>query len=181
MVTKIVATKSSFIRALCYVLLQFYSYFVASGKQVLGQQCQESNDLIKSAFCFNESYNRDMPPYLNTTPLEISVSATFQDIVSINDDECTVTLDMILDITWQEPRLELISSAPTWNGEATGSKWIFLGRKQLNNLWRPELDIVNVKKFEINNVLEKQEYAVLFDSKHIMIGLHVQVTSMLQY
>jgi hypothetical protein len=147
---------------------------MARGKLVLGIQCQEKNDLIKSGFCLGESYNRDMPPFLNSTPLEISVAATFQSIASINDDDRTVTFDMFLEITWIEPRLEIIYNTSNWYDQGA-DRWIFFGTKQLENLWRPDLDIVNAKKFEIKNILENQEYAILSDSKRIMYGFTAQL------
>ena len=138
-------------------------------------QCQDETTSIKLPFCLIPGYLKEVPPLINDKPLNVSVFVKFDDIIEVNDNDCTVTFNAELDISWLEPRLKIIRNVSTWNDEDTDFMWTNLDSELSKNVWKPDLDVANVKKFEIKKVLKRQNGLGLYGDKRIWYAFSVQV------
>ena len=128
------------------------------------------NDL---PFCVQKDYRKDVAPLTNK-PLNISIMVQFDDIIEVNDKDATVTFKVVLSISWTDRRLNLIHNSSSWNDDS--NKWARLSVKCLNYLWIPDMNIPNIKEFNIQNILKRQGAFTLYEDKRLWYEFPVQIT-----
>ena len=109
-------------------------------------ECQDVNMRNNVPFCLDSDYRKNILPSTNI-PMNITVFAKVKDIIEVNDDQATVTLTTFLGISWIESRMKLIPNASSWifDDDTKWGKWSHLNPKWLDYLWRPDVDIINLK------------------------------------
>ena len=138
--------------------------------------CENETNSTTLPFCLKESYRKEYPPFINNTPLNVSVIVVFDDIVEVSDDEYTVTFNGILALSWIDTRLQILHNSTSWEDIDEGDFYSPLNVKFLEHVWRPDLDIPNVKTFEIKKVLDTQRQFGMFRNKRISYDFPVQIT-----
>ena len=145
-----------------------------NGKEFKNLKCTGHKVTDDLPFYVLQNYSKDVLPVLNT-PMNISVLVNIKDIVEVNDVHATVTFSMILGITWIEPRLQLVLNSSTWI-DYYGEKWAQLKPRILDNLWTPDIDIINIKSFKIGNIFQEQSALDLNDEKRFWYEFQVDIT-----
>lgn len=148
---------------------------VQGTKEVPKLQCENQTRPPEHAFCLSEGYDKHSPPHIHKSTVNVTVVVSFDDIVEVNDDDCTVTFDIDLAISWIEPRLKIIPDFSTWHQNGNKMR-TFVPSDNLELLWVPDLDIPNIKKFEIRNVLKEQSEVEIMGNKRIWYSFRVQIT-----
>ena len=101
---------------LIFLLLNFISLIKSvPGIIVPNLMCQNGNDSHILPFCILDDYEKNLPPVINDKPLEVSIIVMFDDIVEINDENYEVTFNVVLEISWVEPRLVILNNSSNWN------------------------------------------------------------------
>ena len=158
------------------VVFSIHFCYVTSGNVDAELQCQEISNAIKPAFCLPEDYDKYTPPFINDIPVHVELVITFDDIIDVNDDDCTITFNIKFDMSWIEPRLNVLLNGSTWKYRDTPETQTFLPVKYLDSIWKPDIDINNLEKFEIRGVLGKQGEFGLYENKRVWYGFPVQIT-----
>ena len=158
------------------IFLGYLSHSYVLGKVPEELRCNNRKGPMTSPFCLAEGYDKNVPPPHKEIPVDVAINVGFDDIVEINDAECTITFNILLNMGWLEPRLEILHNASTWNYGGTNEMLTSLGNNVLNHIWKPDLDIGDVKKFEIRHILEKQGFVGLTKTKRLWVSMPVQIT-----
>ena len=162
---------------LIILLLHFISLIISvPGTTVSNLMCQNGNDTHILPFCILDDYDKNLPPVINDKPLEVSIIVMFDDIVEINDENYEVTFNVVLEISWVEPRLVILSNSTNWNGGSLDTKSTSQSSELLKYIWKPDIDIPNLKKFHIKKVFEKQGQINIYKNKRISYDFPVQIT-----
>ena len=75
-----------------------------------------------------------------------------------------------------EPRFNILLNASTWNYRDSPEMQTFLPIKYMDNIWKPDIDINNLKKFQIRKVLGRQGEFGLYYNKRIWYACPAQIT-----
>ena len=136
--------------------------------------CGSKNFIEELPFCLKKDYKKDMPPSIDSS-LDVFVDESFQTIEEVNDAESTITLTLQLGLAWAEPRMEIIYNSSAWHDDDL--IWTDLNLRHLKNLWKPDIDIRNVKEFKINELFDKQGSLTLYGNKRMMyyFPLHLKL------
>ena len=146
------------------------------GEIVPHLMCQNGNDSHILPFCILDSYEKNLPPVINDKPLEVSIIVMFDDIVEINDENYEVTFNVVLEISWVEPRLVILNASKNWNDVSLDTKSTSQSPKLLEYIWKPDIDIPNLKKFHIKKVFDRQGQINIYNNKRISYDFPVQIT-----
>ena len=158
------------------ILVIYYTKSVESGKLFTEFQCRNNMSSPLNSFCVMDNYDTNMPPLVNDTAVEVSLSVTFDDIVSISDNDCTVTFHARLDLSWVDHRLIVVPQSSRWIHPGTDQMYTFLESESLNVLWKPDLDIINLERFDVRELLDRQGEIGLLGNKRIWYVFPVQIT-----
>lgn len=157
------------------LLFSILMIFPIEGSSPSNSRCNQISHLTYDwPFCLMSGYNKDILPKRNTS-MNISVLAHLIDVTEVNDNEETVTLSMLLAVSWVEPRIELIYNSSAWSLD--GKEAFHSSMHWLDYIWKPDLDMLNVKKFKIRQIMgAKQGYLMLSSDKRFWYEIPVEVT-----
>ena len=128
--------------------------FPVYGDQLYNLSCYDRSALKNDLpFCLMPDYNKQMLPVTNTA-MDISVLVYLNDVIEVNDSESTVTLIMLLAVSWIDPRLKLINDSSSWTHDGRSAS--HSSTHWLNYIWRPDIDMLNVKQFRIRHIMDEQ-------------------------
>ena len=139
-------------------------------------ECQDRSSATGLPLCLEYLYKKEVPPFVNDAPVDVSIVVRFDEIIEVNDVSCTVTFNVYLVISWLEPRFKILYNASTWNSRGTDHMWTNLNVHLLDHIWKPDHDIANVKKFEIRKVFERLGGLKLYEDKRLVYDVNVQIT-----
>lgn len=86
-----------------------------------------SNSVLASESCAVTDYQKGQRPGIPGEPTKIRLGLTIVDVTSISDLDQTVSIDAVLNIRWQDPRL----------ASATGCRF------QMDQVWHPDIQLLN--------------------------------------
>ena len=156
----------------------FSSIFPVYGSVAPNIRCDAPNHWKNDLpFCLSSGYNKEILPQKNS-PVNISVLAHLIDVIEINDNDETVTLCMLLAVSWIDPGIELILNSTAWSAELGGGKEAsHYSKYWLDYIWKPDLDMLNVKKFQIRQIMgEEQGFLRVTSDKRFWYEFPVEVT-----
>jgi hypothetical protein len=144
------------------------------GGKLTDFSCHENGDLNKDLpFCLDTDYNKEILPVSNNS-MNVSVLVHLIDVTEVNDSEETITLIMLLAVSWIDPRLKLNTSSSAWISAGEQSKYSSMD--WLNYIWKPDLDMLNVKRFKVREIIESQGSLTLYSNKRFWYEIPVEVT-----
>ena len=159
------------------ILLIIYNTSSVETRKIISElQCRNNKNFTLHPFCLMKDYDKNRPPIVNETAVNVSIVASFDDIIAVNDDDCTITFNLELEMSWIEPRLIIMSESSSWKQSSTDEWYTFLSKASLDSIWKPDLDIPNVRKFDIRGVLDRQGEIGLLENKRIWYAFPVQIT-----
>ena len=162
---------------LIFLLLNFISLLIlVPGLMLPNLMCKNGNDSDILPFCIRDDYKKNLPPVIDEKPLDVSIIVMFDDIVEINDESYEVTFNVVLEISWIEPRLVVLNNSTNWNGGSSHIKSTSQSPKLLEYIWKPDIDIPNLKKFHIKKVFDRQGQINIYNNKRISYDFPVQIT-----
>ena len=154
---------------------RIFSYLLLFGNISSSNVSGTLND-IKPTFCMKEkavcipnNYSKyDLPNEGATT---VSLGVKIIDIPKIDDNDFIVTLDVYFSILWTEPRLVINEEKFQ---KILGARYkIPVEKSFLNELWLPDVEILNLKNLETKDVftkLENQWLTAKFEIGHEVAG-----------
>ena len=107
--------------------------------------------------------------------VEVNIVAKIDDVLYVNDHEQTVKLAMLLSLSWIDYRLQLMENSSQWEKDDDDYLWTLLDLKYLDLLWTPDLDILNIKDFNIKEMFHTQGYLVLYGDKRLWYEFPVEI------
>ena len=138
--------------------------------------CKNLTHLEELPCCIEPGYDKSIGPLFDI-PLNINVFVEILDVIEVNDNENTVTFSMNLNIYWIESRIKLNIRSPDWLlFNYTSEKTLLLNSIWLDFLWKPQLDIINIKKFQTRHLVEEQNRLILHGNKMLSYHLPVEAT-----
>ena len=137
-------------------------------------KCSKTKVNNTTPFCLMPDYKKDVLPTTNS-PMNVTIITQINDIVKVNDNDHKLTLAMTLSTTWIEPRLHISSQSTAWV-EDQPVRWTTLPINVLDLIWKPGLDIVNVKEFKINKILQTTGFLDVYEDKRLWYEIPVEVT-----
>ena len=95
---------------------------------------------FKDIFCIPDNYDKLLRPNESLVQIEMEIHIT--EVISINDQDFTTTMMLILEANWEEPRLK-----------SNSTKTIPLELSIKDDIWIPTLYIPNMKNFKTEKIL----------------------------
>ena len=137
--------------------------------------CNDSNYSRNDLpFCLSKEYSKEILPSRNL-PINISVLAHLIDVIEVNDNEETVTLCMLLAVSWVDQGIELVHNSTAWSPD--GKEAFHYSMYWLDHIWKPDLDMLNVKKFNIRQIMgAEQGFLTLSRDKRFWYEVPVEIT-----
>jgi hypothetical protein len=140
------------------------------------EQLKGSTNLSDSgSFCLPNTYRKDIRPDTES-PLEIFVHLDILDILHINDYDKTITMKLRMSISWTENRLQILSNSSEWISGSGDERWTRLNSLWMQNIWTPEVEIVNMKEFKASYFLNRFSYLDLYESKTFWYNFPAEIT-----
>ncbi len=137
-VGKMVATGA----VLFLLSLYFSKNFVKCALSGQKQSCDDTNICGQIEAATN--YSKITPPTFGH-PCVVEVVFDVKQILEVDGTHFTVSLDMVIDFKWQEPRL-------SWPGSFEP-----IDTSVLDHIWTPDIYIQNLKTIRTNGLLSKFE------------------------
>ena len=100
--------------------------------------CQDVNEFKKVVLCTTDSHYNARKPANEQIPLVVGNTVNFFNVDSVNEDDQSITINLVFAIYWNDTRVFLK------NGNGTESHDI--GFDMANNLFKPQLKIKNTKE-----------------------------------
>ena len=98
-------------------------------------------------WCLPKDYQKLESPRPDS-PVDVDINVEILDILSVNDEEFSITMSMYFSVMWQESRI--------WtNNSLQPEDWYPVSLEFLNDLWIPNVFIYNLKSFQNVAVLKK--------------------------
>lgn len=121
-----------------------------------------------SSSCFNiltfSKSNKSLPSKCDA--LKVSVILLFEDVVDVDDKHQSVKFKMSIEVGWIEPRLQIIDNSSLWIQDHD-LRFAKISASWLHYLWVPDFDVLYLKSFQINHVLEPEGSLEIFPDKNI--------------
>ena len=95
---------------------------------------------FKDIFCVPANYDKLLRPNESLVQIEMEIHIT--EVISINDQDFTTSLMLILEANWEEPRIK-----------SNSTKTIPLELSIRDDIWIPDLYIPNMKNFKTEKIL----------------------------
>ena len=167
------------------VISVFTSFFiiktcVVKSSSIENKTLPSKDDDRLSAWSLPASYDNNMEPwtYRNQSNLDLPWNYDFIfsiiEIEKVDDKERTVYLSMYFIIKWLEPRIIINESAPDWY-DHTKSNWSFVPIDYRDRFWYPDLDIHQMKKFEIKRVFKDMASLKVNKTKWLRYSARVDI------
>lgn len=133
------------------VLLVFLNYCISVTHQTT-QVLKDNHEiecpggtLLSSRICIPQGYRKGEPP---NKPVEIRTSLSIEHIREIDDRQMTITLEISPILSWVDNR---IITNLTVEEKRFGA---ILNNVALQDLWKPDLRIDNMRSFQIHSIIE---------------------------
>ena len=129
-------------------------------------------------FCVIQGYDKSVfkdDKNDESEPLNVNIVVVIEEVMEINDHEKTVKLEAVLSLSWIDSRLQLNENSPKWEG-GDGYKWTHLPLEWLDWIWKPDIDITNIKDFNIKGIVKPQGWIQLYGDKRIWYEIPVEIT-----
>ena len=132
-------------------------------------------------FYLPKSYNKDkIPVAKNDGPINITVFVEINSIDELSDTDSSVTLNIKFRLSWVDNRLILNHSSSIWTiyGPEKELHYANIDPRLYDYIWRPDFDIVNLRKLDILDKNREEHYRILkvSNGKRLWYEISSQVT-----
>ena len=119
--------------------------------------CKKDRDFAR---CINPEYEKDIGPWRYrhltnlTLPWYLHYYFTIFDVLEVDDQKQTISLDMYMKIKWLEPRLSINTSSGIWNERAIkldGEDYVSIPLEDMKHFWIPDLEISWLELYRTQN------------------------------
>lgn len=126
--------------------------------------CDDTNQTFSEfPVCLPLNYNKDIVPPTDDKPVHINVDMWIFEVSKIDDHELTMTFELYLDLTWKEERLLINNSASSW-----GPEGVLGSVSYVHSLWKPDVQILNLKEFRKRNIVGEVGGIIFFQDKRVL-------------
>ena len=129
-------------------------------------------------FCVIQGYDKSVfkdDKNDESGPLNVSIVVVISEVMEINDHEKTVKLEAVLSLSWIDSRLQLNENSSKWE-ELDDYKLTYLPLEWLDWIWKPDIDIPNIKDFNIKGIFKDHSWVTLHGDKRIWYEIPVEIT-----
>ena len=125
----------------CFIIIHFQNISVVTSSKA----CFRS-------LCIPSGYNKQIKPPLkeNETNNIIYIDFNFVHVLNVHEQEDAITLKSSIYITWEEPRITILSNATSEDFK----HWGILPKEFKDHLWLPDVYIYNVLRIGKYNFLD---------------------------
>ena len=144
--------------------------------------CKKDRDFAR---CINPEYEKHIGPWRYrhltnlTLPWYIHYYFTIFDVLEVDDQKQTISLDMYMKIKWLEPRLSINTSSGIWNERAIkldGEDYVSIPLEDMKHFWIPDLEIAWLELYRTQNVLRETASFRTSENKLLRYIARVKVT-----
>ena len=123
------------------VITTFLSCIIIYFRNVNVVTSTSSNTCFRS-ICIPSGYNKNIKPPLKNETNVISVDFNFVQVLNVDENEDAITLKSSIYITWEEPRITILSNATREDVKY----WGIMPKKFKDHLWLPDAYIYHVHR-----------------------------------
>ena len=144
--------------------------------------CRTDQDF---AYCINAEYDKNIGPWRfrhltnSSLPWYFNYHFTIFDVLEVDDNKQTVSMDMYVKIKWIEPRLRINASSSTWSTEAVnidGEDYVTISLDHMIHFWSPMLEIAWLELYRPQNVLKATATLRVTENKLLRHISRVKIT-----
>lgn len=151
-----------------------------------GPDCKDESVVTTLPFCLNEGYEKHLRPKPGEQMI-VDVKFTFNEIEEVNDKELSMTIDMHVRLSWEEPRLEITevynrtdSKDEARKNNQTVDEHEDMGKKVdqeiIQHLWTPDVSILSLKRFELGKLIKQLATLKIFRNKTVSYSFGTRAT-----
>ena len=138
--------------------------FLLSSQEINSALPRCDQDIFTGPFCMPREYDRDKIPNNDNKALNITVDIWVFEVSKIDDLALSITFELYFDLKWMDNRLVINHSSPEWgpNGQYMGST------NYATDLWLPDIQIMNLKKFQTRRVTTDVAGLIVFNTTEVL-------------
>ena len=137
-----------------YFILPCAQFILCSLSAVSGSRVLDSKACMREmSVCIPQNYSKYSLP--NDGQTIISLGVDIRDIPKIDDNDFIITITAYLSIQWTDPRL--IIDEERFKEISGNRSWTPVEKHFFNELWLPDVEILNLKDLETKDVFAKLE------------------------
>ena len=142
-------------------------------KKVADFKCRNGTIFDERPFCVMEDYDKDEIPLVDG-PMNITVITKLDDIIQVDDITKSVTIAMVLGISWFDDHLEMNPNSTAWHDDDI--RYTFPAANIYDFLWKPATDVLNVKAFKTKQIFEPQDFSFVYEDHRLYYQVPIEVT-----
>ena len=128
---------------------------------ILNCHSLETGICSSSGICLPSNYSKQTMPFQNQVT-NVNLEFLKFKILGIRDRDCTLTLQMAMNVTWNDPRLIIKNSNDAYMGNMLEDSF-------LESMWKPDLYIEDLKHSRVPAIIHPYQGATVIGQE---IGLY---------
>ena len=129
-------------------------------------KCEKDAEGSKKAVCIPRNYNSFQLPREDGN--KVGVSLSYIKVISVDEDEFSITFETFFNIDWQDERLEI-----TKHHSKAGLMPV--DEELIDDIWKPNVFIYDLNSFEVTEVLGRSSGVWVDEMKNVLYSQAVRM------